>query len=351
MTLDPDGAIGDADKFLWLAQLSEHGGRDSVEWFSRGATVLRREIAGMGAKAAQGERDRKEGKPPSQSQAAQLQAQEDEKRKNLAGALCGIIEVYMTDLSWELCAEARCERLISEALLVAPKRCCAEPLQTLASVRISQRRIAEAREALRDSLAVWRDLGPDDNGDDGGAAVPDFATRVSLARLLMEVGMEKEAVGVVERLVLEDDGCVEAWYLGGWCLYLLGVRQGEKKEEQGEGNGVAGEADVMEGVNGDGNGDGEERGEEEQGEEDLYTQFMVSSREWLQQSLKLYEMVEYEDERLKEHAMELVAELDEILEGEGEDEGDGREEEEEEEEWDGFERESEEEREDEMDEG
>ncbi len=349
MTLDPNDAIGDADKFLWLAQLSEHGGRDSVEWFSRGATVLRREIADTAAKAAQGERDLKEGRRwPSRSQ---LQAQEDGKRKKLAGALCGIIEVYMTDLSWELCAEDRCEGLISEAVLVAPRRCCAEVLQTLASVRISQMRIPEAREALRDSLAVWRDLGPDEDEDgDGGAAVPDFATRVSLARLLMEVGMEKEAVWVVERLVLEDDGCVEAWYLGGWCLYLLGVKQREKKEEQGEGNGVAGVEDVMEGVNGNGNGNGEKGREEEQGGGDLYTQFMVSSREWLQQSLKLYEMVEYEDERLKEHAMELVAELDGILEEEGEDEGDGGEDEEEEE-WDGFEGESEEEQDEEMDEG
>ena len=155
--------------------------------------------------------------------------------------------------------------------------------------------------------------------------VPDFATRVSLARLLMEVEMEEEALSVVERLVLEDDGCVEAWYLGGWCLYLLGGKQGPKHAER---NGT----DVMEGVNGDGQSE----------EEDVYIQSMVSSREWLRQSLKLYEMVEYEDERLRDHAMELVAELDVIVGEKGEGGMDGYEGE-----WNGFGEESEEERDDE----
>ena len=308
VSLDPEGRVpetlgGGAERFLWLAQLSEEGGQDSVEWFERGAAVLRREIGALGEGEGEGG---------------------EEKRKKLAGALCGMVEVYMTDLSWEPSAEAKCESLISEALLVAPR--CAEPLQTLASVRISQTRIPEARKALGDSMGVWRDLEPED------AAVPDFPTRISLARLLMEVEMEEEALGVVERLVQEDDGSVEAWYLGGWCLYLLGMKQRKKHDER---NGAA-EGDAMEDVNG-----------HDEDEEDLLTQTMVSSREWLRQSLKLCELVEYEDERLKDHAMELVEELDAIVGEGGEDEVDGGEEE-----WNGFGEESEKEQEDEeMDEG
>jgi len=39
--IDEDGAIsedvgGGAEKFLWLAQLSEEGGQDSVDWFEKG---------------------------------------------------------------------------------------------------------------------------------------------------------------------------------------------------------------------------------------------------------------------------------------------------------------------------
>ncbi|KAM0803819.1 hypothetical protein BDR22DRAFT_789215, partial [Usnea florida] len=289
VTLDPDGQIptpqgGGPEKFLWLAQLSEEGGQDSISWFERGAAVLRREIA-----AAQQHPDGKEGP--------------EKLKKQLAGALCGMIEVYMTDLSWSSGAEAQCERLISEALLVAPDY--APPLQTLASIRISQSRIAEARKALRESVALWRDVGTGNrdrerDGEEDDDAVPDFPTRISLCRLLMEAEMEEEALCVVERLVQEDDGSVEAWYLGGWCLYLLGGKQAAsyKAEKAGIKNGAKGS--------------------------------MVGSRFWLRQSLKLFHMVGYEDERLRDHARELVGEIDGIV-------GDRRAgEEEEEEEWDGF---------------
>ncbi|KAL2043637.1 hypothetical protein N7G274_003944 [Stereocaulon virgatum] len=271
---DPDGSIpesqgGGAEKLLWLAQLSEEGGQDSVDWFERGAVILRRIIAATG--------DVEVGK---------------EKRKKLSEALCGIIEVYMTDLSWETDAEVKCESLITEALLVAPHS--PEPLQTLASIRISQTRIQEARKALADSISLWKHLPPEDTG------VPDFPTRISLARLLMEVEMEEEALEVVERLVTEDDQSVEAWYLGGWCLYLLGEKRKNPQDTEA----------VMH--------DGK------QGEDNLHLTALVSSRDWLRQSLTLYEMLEYEDERLRDHAEELVDGLDaQLREYDSKDEGDG----------------------------
>lgn len=83
--LDPEGKIADeagggAEKFLWLAQLCEEGGEESVRWFERGAAVLRKDIA-------------TEEKPSGNPERL------EEKKKKLAGVLCGIIEVYMTDLS------------------------------------------------------------------------------------------------------------------------------------------------------------------------------------------------------------------------------------------------------------
>ncbi|MCJ1454660.1 hypothetical protein MMC28_005013 [Mycoblastus sanguinarius] len=301
VTLDPDGLIpeaqgGGAEKFLWLAQLSEEGGQDSVDWFSRGASVLRTEIAQLSSSSS--DDDDATGK---------------EKRKKLAEALCGVIEVYMTDLSWESSAESKCEALITESLLVAPLS--AEPLQTLASIRISQSRIGEARKALADSIELWQDLPPED------ISVPDFPTRISLARLLMEVKMEEEALGVVERLVGEDDGSVEAWYLGGWCLYLLAQKTKTKaKTNTNTKNQNQNQKQKKK------NTKDETTREEE--EEDTHTASLLSSREWLRQSLQLCEMQEYEDERLREHARELVAGLDGELgeEGGGEDgeeEGEG----------------------------
>jgi tetratricopeptide (TPR) repeat protein len=86
---DPQGTIpeavgGGAEKFLWMAQLCEEGGAASVGWFERGAAVLKREIAEL---EAVGDRD----------ETAEVQL--EEKRGKLANALCGVVEVYMTDLS------------------------------------------------------------------------------------------------------------------------------------------------------------------------------------------------------------------------------------------------------------
>ncbi|KAI9763397.1 MAG: hypothetical protein M1835_007821, partial [Candelina submexicana] len=263
---------GGAEKFLWLAQICEGGGRESVEWFQKGASVLRMEIGKL-------ERS-------TESTTARLL---DERKAKLADALCGVVEVYMTDLSWEEDAETQCEQFIEEALLVAPNT--PGPLQTLASIRISQLRLDDARAALSRSLELWRDLDSDDPN------VPDYSTRVSLARLLMEAEMEKEAMEVLERLVAEDDTSVEAWYLGGWCLHLMG--EGRQKETA--------KMQVEEGKQPDGE----------------LTSLWIASREWLSTSLKLYEGVDYEDEKLRDHARDLVNTLNKDLEsiveaGEGE---------------------------------
>ncbi|KAI9871061.1 MAG: hypothetical protein M1830_003486 [Pleopsidium flavum] len=278
---DPEGEVaevdgGGADKFLWLAQLCEDGGAESVQWFEKGATVLRREIGALEAKAA----------GPDSALIAQ------DKRRKLANALCGVIEVYMTDLSWEEDAEARCEKLVTEALLVAPHT--PEPFQTLASVRISQVRLEDAKTALSRSMELWKDLPPEDPD------VPDFPTRISLSRLLMEAQMEEDALEVLERLVGEDDSSVEAWYLGGWCLFMMGENRRERM------GGVAP-------ADGDTSND--------------CRALMVSSRDWLQNSLKLYEIIDYEDDRLKDHALELVQGLEtELGEVAGIEDGSGDEE-------------------------
>ncbi|KAL8696032.1 MAG: hypothetical protein Q9201_007856 [Fulgogasparrea decipioides] len=269
--LDPDGSIhesegGGAEKFFWLAQLSEEGGHDSVSWFEKGITVLRNAIGSM----------------LDTESAAQ-------KRKKMAAALCGVVEIYMTDLSWESDAESRCESLMTEAMLVAPES--PEVLQTLASVRISQMRIEDARKVLTQSIEIWKNLPGEDEG------VPEFPTRISLARLLMEVDMEDEAMEVLERLVDEDDNSVEAWYLGGWCQYLM-VQSKRASQTSPANIATAFES-----------------------EESALKASSLSSRDWLRRSLGLCKLQEYEDQRLREHALELVRGLDAEL-GDVEDEED-----------------------------
>lgn len=275
--LDPMGTVGGAladgaEKFLWLAQLAEEGGKHSVAWFEKGAQALQNEIAALESSGPQA---------TGLDEDALLLLRVEKKRK-LANALCGIVEVYMTDLSWEDDAEARCENLITQAM-AAEDETSPEILQTLASVRLSQEKKEDAQAALKRSMGVWKGLDPEDS------SVPDFATRISLSRLLMEAELESNAMDVLERLVLEDDESVEAWYLGGWCQYLIA-----KKTEQGDvGPARAGMTDA----------------ELESNLGAIYK----GSRRWLKTALKLYKRIEYEDERLKQHAEELVAGLDGIL--------------------------------------
>lgn len=261
VAIDDDGLIsedlgGGPEKFLWLAQLSEEGGQDSVDWFEKGAMCLRIQIQNL---------------LDSKKKDTATQVALEEKTRKLAVALCGVVEVYMTDLSWEEDAEQKCEALVTEATMVAPG--FAEPWQTLASVRISQERTDDAKAALSRSLEIWKDLPPED------PSVPDFPTRVSLVRLLMEAEMDTEAMEVLERLVGEDDTSVEVWYLGGWCLYIMG-------EEQKKGNAKA------EGEDGEG-----------------WKVSWISSRQWLHHSQRLFAQQDYQDERLGEHTNELLSNL------------------------------------------
>lgn len=254
--LDPEGANDGAEKFLWLAQLNEEGGAESVKWFEKGIEVLRREIEELDGKLVK---------------KADVEDLLEEKRMKIATALCGIAEVYMTDLSWEEDAEARCEASVTEALMAAPNN--AEPLQTLANIRLSQSRKEDAQAALKRSMELWADLESDD------PKMPNFPTLISLTRLLTEAEMEDEAIEVLERLVNENEESVEAWYLGGWCLHLLAAKQ---KAAGGE-------------------------------LEKTVPSLLKASREWLVRCTKKYDEQEYEDERLREHAEELLKELNDVL--------------------------------------
>ena len=107
--------------------------------------------------------------------------------------------------------------------------------------------------------------------------------------------MEETALEVVEKLVGEDDHSVEAWYLGGWCLWLMGSKTDAEVSDDAE-TSKDSERNVL----------------------------LMSSREWLRNCLTLYGLLEYEDDKLRDHATELVSTLDQELgDAEIEDEEDG----------------------------
>lgn len=174
-------------------------------------------------------------------------------------------------------AGSKCDGLITEAVLVSPESPAV--LQTLASVRISEVRFDDAKSALTRSMELWKYLPADD------IKIPNFATRVSLTRLLLEVEMEAEALEVVDQLVQEDDQSVEALYLGAWSRFLLHEKGADTANE---------------------------------------------ARDWFRRCLRLYTSLDYEDERMRQHVVEVIAKVDEILgppskEGEDDDDDDNEE--------------------------
>jgi hypothetical protein len=179
--------------------------------------------------------------------------------------MCCLLDILVSILmaasySFDPEAGSKCDALITEAVLISPES--PPVLQTLASVRISEVRIDDARSALTRSMELWKHLPADD------VSIPDFSTRISLARLLLEVEMEAEAVDVVEQLVQEDDQSVEALYLGAWSRHLLYEKGADTADE---------------------------------------------SRDWFRRCLRLYTSLDYEDERLRQHVVEMITNLDEIL--------------------------------------
>ena len=252
--IDPDGALVSAEPYLQLAQICEEGGQTSVDYFDKAIEVMKNEIEVL----------------DEQMTIEGTQEIVDSRRSRVADALCGMTEVYMTDLSWEVDAEQRCEQLITEAVAICPEYLSAGVLQVFASVRISQEKLDQAKIALAQSLSIWKDI----PGDVDSPQRPDFATRVSLVRLLMEVEQEETALPVVEGLVKDDDQSIEAWYLGGWCHVLLGQKQSP---------------------------------------DEITKKHIEQARVWLGNCLKLYSTLQYEDEKLKRHAEELIQTLNKAL--------------------------------------
>ncbi|KAL1897053.1 hypothetical protein Sste5346_004258 [Sporothrix stenoceras] len=280
VTLDPEGTLpealgGGVDKFLYMAQLSEEGGRDSIQWFERGAGALRtlagrinKQTGGEGAAAKQQKQS------DSDDESDELQDELSSLNAKLAQILCAMSEVWMTDLSFEDDCEQQCEALTTEATLVDPTS--AEVWQTLANVRISQSRDEEARAALQRSLELWENLHP------AHPLVPAFSVRVSLARMLMTVGWLTKAIEVTTNLLREDEQSVEVWYLAGYANHLLGQQLKEAEE-----------VDTT-----------------QQQKKDLWKGAWIEARRCLGRCLRRFQQQQYEDERLGEHAAELFRELE-----------------------------------------
>jgi hypothetical protein len=126
--------------------------------------------------------------------------------------------------SFEPEAEKTCEDLLEVALRTDPDN--SEALQSLASVRMSQQRPDDAKQILEKVWTKWKDLELDD------PALPPIPNRLSLVKLFLELELYTSALLALQGIMATDDQEVEAWYLEGWCFYLMS----ETSTESGGGN-------------------------------------------------------------------------------------------------------------------
>ncbi len=111
----------------------------------------------------------------------------------------------------------------------------------MASLRLSQQRPEEAKDS---ALKAWNTLSGLDTGkyalcvhyacfdiivlDD--ALLPLMSTRIELAKRFIELADHASALQVIQSVMASDDQEVEAWYLEGWCFYLMA----EQAKESGQ---------------------------------------------------------------------------------------------------------------------
>lgn len=146
--LDPNGEKG-TEKFLYLGQII--GGVDGIKYLDLGLNKLDTQLKAI--REDSGEEDQ-----------VLIELSKLYKSKEL---LCGYItkklnqgifakiEIWMTDLCMEPEAETQCNDLISYSLELDDQN--PETLSLLSSIRISQQRVEEAKEALEKSWKLFQD--------------------------------------------------------------------------------------------------------------------------------------------------------------------------------------------------
>lgn len=125
--------------------------------------------------------------------------------------------------------------------------------------------------------------------------------------------MEEEALEVLSGVIEGDETSVEGWYLGGWGLWLLAERVGERGEFE---TGAEDEDDDEDGSakliakNKDSH---KKTTATIHDREKIRITHLRDSRAWLTTCLSLAAQLDYEDDRLRDHAQELVQEIKRLL--------------------------------------
>jgi len=183
-----------AERWLYIAQIQE--GDESRRSYMQGIALL--QARSDVARAADGD------------VAAAVGEQEGSSvRSKLCTAFCALADLYLTDLCFEEGAEAACQAALDQAAHYNHLDSY-EPMQGLASLRLSQGNHAEATQLM---LAAFERISASATPVEGEA-------RLAASKLLMECAPHKPecadaALDLLANLMREDDENVEIWFMMG----------------------------------------------------------------------------------------------------------------------------------------
>ncbi|KAG0224987.1 hypothetical protein BGW41_004856 [Actinomortierella wolfii] len=250
-------------KYMYLGQMSEQ--LEAIKYFQRGVDLMMAERQAM---------------KPDLTTGSDYWILSNK----ISSALCSMTDIYLTDCCFEPDAEQKCEQYLGQALQIQP--ITPEVYQTLASVRLSQQRVDDAKLALAQGLGLWLGADPDDEFN----MIPEYETRLALVKLLLETAMYDEAFTVLNGLIEENDQVPDTLYLFGWANYICAEELFESDP-----NAI------------------EQRNEQ-----------LENAREALNACVKLWHLTGSTDKPLLQHTQELLANITQVLgpEKEGEEEED-----------------------------
>jgi len=205
------------EKYMYLGQMSE--GDEAKKWYLKGIEIMENEIVDQGGIG------------------------EDTIHKltktDISNAFCALAEIYMTDCCFEEDAASQCEKYCSKALeydqrnyeayivnanyfLNLEMKEEAKDLLKQCFELLNIKQVESENEEMEESPVNGETTEAESNLDEENSSeeLPPYASRVTLAKLLLETGEHDKAEVILNTLFDDTDEDIEVWYMCGWNCYL-----------------------------------------------------------------------------------------------------------------------------------
>jgi len=194
-------------KYMYLGQLFT--GSDAISFFRKGVSIMEDNIKKQGEQAA-----------------GAGFCEGEVTCRDISNAHCSIAEIYLTDACDEEDADVQCKAYLERALQADSTN--PDAYQISASLHLSKQDKHTARELAERGVSLWLPAWKEADKPDGEQIDPievcsvSYPSRLTAAKLLVEVENYELASEILELLLDEEDEVVEVWYCLGWLNYMQG---------------------------------------------------------------------------------------------------------------------------------